>query len=343
MTDTHNLYQLLPDDLAKWLVEHEHSAAQTRGVMAWAYKKQAPPLFPRLLEDLAKLPRTLPAIIERHLSTDGTQKILFALGDGQRVESVILNYHRKLTVCLSTQVGCAMGCTFCRTGEAGLGRNLEAHEIVGMYLILRKQIWQETSLQAPCPNIVFMGQGEPLHNFEEVKRALEILTHPWALDLGPRQITLSTVGYLPGLTRFRELPRVNLAFSLHSPFEQERRQLIPVEARFPLSEIKQALKTMPLLPRQFITLEYLILKDVNHSERHAQALADWSQDLKSIINLIPYNPVAGFLFQRPGEETVDQFKKSLVKRGVRVMERVARGSDIAAACGQLAGARSSCT
>ncbi|MBI2520048.1 MAG: 23S rRNA (adenine(2503)-C(2))-methyltransferase RlmN [Bdellovibrio sp.] len=317
-------------------MKHDHSPNQVRSMMAWAYKKQSPALFPRLLNDLEKLPKSLPSIIERHLSTDGTQKILFATEDGLKVESVILNYHRKLTVCLSTQVGCAMGCTFCRTGMAGLGRNLEAYEIVGMYLHLRNLIWHENSMEAPCPNIVFMGQGEPLHNFEQVKRALEILTHPWALDLGSRQITLSTVGYLPGLRRFHELPRVNLAFSLHSPFEEERRQLIPIETRYPLPEIQQVLKSMSLLPRQFITLEYLILKDMNHSERHALALADWCRNMKSIVNLIPYNAVTGLSFERPSEEAVDLFKKSLVDLGVRVMERVARGSDIAAACGQLA-------
>mgnify|MGYP001561643366 FL=1 len=209
-----------------------------------------------------------------------------------------------------------------------------------MYLILRNLIWHGTSMEAPCPNIVFMGQGEPLHNFEQVKRAISILLHPWALDLGSRQITLSTVGYLPGLIRFHELPRINLAFSLHSPFEEERGELIPIERRFPLKEIQRVLKSLPLLPRQFITLEYLILKNVNHSERHAQALADWSRDMKSIINLIPYNTIPDLPHQRPSEDMVDLFKKSLVKRGMRVMERVAKGSDIAAACGQLASAHS---
>ncbi len=331
-----HFYQGLPDELEGWLVEHDHSASQLRALLAWAFKKQKPPLYPRLLDDLEQLPLTLPKIIDRHVSTDGTQKILFSTLDGQRVESVILEYHRKPTVCLSTQVGCAMGCTFCRTGQGGLGRNLDAFEIVGMYLALRDLIWKEISTEAPCPNIVFMGQGEPLHNFSQVKRAIQILTHPWAGDMGPRQITLSTVGYLPGLLRFHELSHINLAFSLHSPFEEERRQLIPLEARFSLAEIQKTLKTIPLLPRQFITLEYLMLKNINHSERHARALTEWASELKSVVNLIAYNPVPGLPYERPDKAQIDLFKKHLVDQGVRVMERVSKGSDIAAACGQLA-------
>jgi 23S rRNA (adenine2503-C2)-methyltransferase len=277
----------------------------------------------------------LPTIKTAHESQDGTVKFLIQFKDGATVETVLIPFFKKYTVCLSTQVGCAMNCQFCFTATQGLQRNLRTEEIIGQYI----KAWQYLKLQRPNqavkPNVVFMGQGEPLHNFDELKKALEIMTDQKALELGPRQITLSTVGFLPGLQRWSELPSINLALSLHSPFEEERRKLIPINAKYPLKDVLDTLNQVPLKKRQFITLEYLLIKGFNDSETHAKELSKVLPKNKVIINIIPFNPWPGSQFQRPEVERVDQFKQFLVERKMRTMIRTTKGDDILAACGQL--------
>jgi len=278
---------------------------------------------------------TLPKIKQAHESKDGTVKFLIQFEDGLSVETVLIPFFKKYTVCLSTQVGCAMNCQFCFTATQGLQRNLKSHEIVGQYIKAWQYLKETRPNSAKKPNIVFMGQGEPLHNFEELKKTLQIMTDTKALELGPRQITLSTVGFLPGLQRWTELPPVNLALSLHSPFEEERKKLIPLNAKYPLKEVLAELNKLPLKKRQFITLEYLLIKDFNDSENHAEELSKVLPKNKVIVNIIPFNPWPGSQFKRPCIETVDQFKSYLVNRDMRTMIRTTKGDDILAACGQL--------
>lgn len=277
---------------------------------------------------------SLPQISRTQKSPDETVKFQMKLSDGLEVETVLLPFHKRFTVCLSTQVGCGMNCSFCYTGTMGLQRNLTAGEIVGQYLVAREYLRAQKP-GALNPSIVFMGQGEPLHNAVEVRKAIEILNHPQMADVGLRQMTLSTVGYLPGVEQLAHFPRINIALSLHSPFDEERSQLIPVNQRWPIEEVLSSLDKIPLLPRQFITFEYLLIKDFNMSERHADALATLLRERKALVNLIPMNPFPGSRWERPAPEEIETFKELLVTRKLRVMVRGTKGDEILAACGQL--------
>lgn len=282
----------------------------------------------------AQFDLSLPEITRTQEATDGTLKFQVRLADGKEVETVLLPFHKRYTVCLSTQVGCGMNCSFCFTGTMGLTRHLSAGEIVGQYLRAR-EVLRKLSPRALNPSIVFMGQGEPLHNAQEVRKAIEILNDPRMGDVGLRQMTLSTVGYLPGMEGLRDFPRVNLALSLHSPFEEERSQLIPVNQKYPLPEVLRVFDEIPLLPRQFITIEYLLIRDFNMTPRHAEALEGLFRNRKVLLNLIPMNPFPGSRWERPTEAMIEEFRQELVRKKLRVMVRGTKGQDILAACGQL--------
>lgn len=290
---------------------------------------------PKLISHLSEIVEfSLPEISNVSEAQDGTVKFLMKFHDQLEVETVLIPFHKRFTVCLSTQVGCGMNCSFCYTGTQGLKRNLTSGEIVGQYIVART--WLKSKNQSALnPSIVFMGQGEPLHNVVEVEQAIKVLNDPGTLGVGHRQMTLSTVGHLPGLKKTGSFPKINFALSLHSPFDEERSELIPVNDKFPLEEVMKALDELPLLPRQFITYEYLLIKDFNMSERHADGLRHLLKDRKAILNLIPFNPFPGSKWDRPAAEEVDRFKEMLVKRKLRVMIRTTKGSDILAACGQL--------
>jgi 23S rRNA (adenine2503-C2)-methyltransferase len=286
---------------------------------------------PKIIQELSsELDFDLPVISQVSEASDGTIKFLVRFKDQMEVETVLIPFHKRFTVCLSTQVGCGMNCSFCYTGTQGLKRNLTAGEIVGQYIVAR-----DYAKHALNPSIVFMGQGEPLHNAEEVLKAIKVLNDPALVGVGHRQMTLSTVGYLPGISALKNFPRVNIALSLHSPFEDERSKLIPVNGKFPLKEVVAALDELPLLKRQFITYEYLLIKNFNMSDRHADALKDLLGTRPAIMNLIPFNPFPGSEWERPTTEEIEEFKEKLVERKLRVMVRTTKGSDILAACGQL--------
>lgn len=282
----------------------------------------------------SKFSFTLPEITRTQEATDGTTKFQMRMHDGLEVETVLIPFHKRFTVCVSTQVGCGMNCSFCYTGTMGLKRNLSAGEIVGQYLKAREFLCGKNP-KALNPSLVFMGQGEPLHNASEVKTAIEILNDPKMADVGIRQMTLSTVGYLPALNELKNFPRVNIALSLHSPFDEERNLLIPINQKYPLEEVINALGEIPLLPKQFITFEYLLVKDFNMSEAHADKLAQLLGNKKALVNLIPMNPFPGSKWERPLDEKIEEFRQMLVSRKLRVMVRGTKGDDILAACGQL--------
>lgn len=277
---------------------------------------------------------SLPEINQVNEATDGTVKFLMKFNDKLEVETVLIPFHKRFTVCLSTQVGCGMNCSFCYTGTQGLKRNLSAGEIVGQYLVARNWLIEKNK-KALAPSIVFMGQGEPLHNVTEVEMAIHVLNDPKLIGVGHRQMTLSTVGFLPGIPKLHAFPKINIALSLHSPFDEERKELIPVNEKFPLGEVIKALDELPLLPRQFITYEYLLIKDFNMTVKHADALKELLGSRKAILNLIPFNPFPGSRWERPSPEQIEAFKEMLVTRKLRVMVRTTKGSDILAACGQL--------
>ncbi|EQC45415.1 23S rRNA (adenine(2503)-C(2))-methyltransferase RlmN [Bacteriovorax sp. Seq25_V] len=264
-----------------------------------------------------------------------TVKFLVELSDGNCVETVLVPFNKKYTICISSQVGCAMKCSFCFTGTQGLKRNLEVHEIVGQYVLAYNYIKENFPEKFAAPNIVFMGQGEPLHNFDNIKRAISIFLEVRGLHLGPRQITLSTAGYLPGLKKIEELNQVNIALSFHSPFNNQRDELIPLNKAYPIEEIVSTLKDIPRLKRQYLTFEYLIIKDMNHSEEHVQEIVKLLSGLPVIFNLIPFNEFPGAKYKRPLDKDVDNFKQRLVDHGFFASVRKTKGDDILAACGQL--------
>jgi 23S rRNA (adenine2503-C2)-methyltransferase len=277
----------------------------------------------------------MPKIKTQQTAIDGTTKFLMEMSDAKTVETVLIPFYKKFTVCLSSQVGCAMGCSFCYTAKQGLARHLSAAEITGQYLRAWQWVKENRPDKAVKPNIVFMGQGEPLHNFDALKLAIQNLLHVSGLDLSRRQITVSTSGYMPGIKRFHELGQVNFALSLHSPFNDERSELIPLNKAYPIEEIFLEIKNIIRAKKQFINLEYLVIDEFNNTERHADALAKLIGDLPVIINLIPFNPFPGSKWKRPTDAQVETFKQHLVKYKFPVMVRITKGDDILAACGQL--------
>lgn len=333
----HSIYNLTQEELKEFLMENGHSEFLAPIIFEVLYKnKQSQDISDKtwgLLKETFNF--DLPEIVNTNIAEDGTYKFLMQFADGKKVETVLIPFFKRYTVCLSSQVGCAMKCSFCFTGTQGLTRHLKSSEIIGQFIMAFQFLKKEISSKAIIPNIVLMGQGEPLHNFDEIKRALTIMLDQTGLALGPRQITLSTAGYLPGLKKFNQLPKVNLALSLHSAFNETRKTLIPITGQYPIEEIFVALDEVKLMKRQFITYEYLLIDEVNDRLVDAIALENLLGKRKAIINIIPFNPFPGSEFKRPSKEKVEAFKEMLVERKLRAMIRTTKGSDILAACGQL--------
>jgi len=275
---------------------------------------------------------TTPDIVARERSTDGTEKFLLRLADGRQLESVFIPDTPSMTFCISTQVGCAMACAFCLTGKMGLVRNLTAGEIAGQVRVLAGAL----GMLEKKFNIVLMGMGEPLHNYDETMRALRILNDEHGLAISPRRITLSTVGLLPALEKLAREPLMpNLAISLHAPTDQLRGELVPLNRKYGVAEIIEACRRFPLSKRSRITFEYVLLAGVNDSPEDARKLAKLLSGVKSKVNVIPLNAAPGIPFERPSDEAIDRFAQVLADRGLVVSVRKSRGRDIRAACGQL--------
>jgi len=271
-------------------------------------------------------------LAHRETSSDGTEKFLLRLADGKHIESVFIPDTPAMTFCISTQVGCAMACAFCLTGKMGLVRNLTAGEIAGQVRVLAGAL----DMRESPFNIVLMGMGEPLHNYDETMKALRILTDEHGFDMPARRITLSTVGLLPALERLASEPVMpNLAISLHAPTDFQRGELVPINRKYGVSDIIEACRRFPLQKRRRITFEYVLLAGVNDSPQDARRLARLVAGVKSKVNLIPLNAAAGIPFERPSDEAIDRFARIVSEHGVDVSVRKSRGRDIRAACGQL--------
>jgi 23S rRNA (adenine2503-C2)-methyltransferase len=275
---------------------------------------------------------TTPVLAQRDQSIDGTEKFVLGLRDGRMIESVFIPDTPAMTFCVSTQVGCAMACGFCLTGKMGLVRNLSAGEIVGQVRVLVDAL----AMRDTAFNIVLMGMGEPLHNYDETMKALRILADEHGFHLPPRRVTLSTVGLLPALERLAKEPVMpNLAISLHAPTDVQRGELVPINRKYGVADIIEACKRFPLKKRSRITFEYVLLAGVNDSPQDARRLARLVAGVKSKVNLIPLNAAAGIPFERPSDEAIDRFARIVSEHGVDVSVRKSRGRDIRAACGQL--------
>ena len=336
-----------PQDLAELdrlgletaLEERGQERFRAKQIFGWIYRRgvteiQSMTDLPRTLRDALStdFKLTTPQIAGRERSTDGTEKFLLRLNDGRQIESVFIPDTPAMTFCISTQVGCAMACAFCLTGKMGLVRNLTAGEIAGQVRVLAEAL----SMRDKAFNIVLMGMGEPLHNYDETMKALRILADEHGLAIPPRRVTLSTVGVLPALERLAHEPLMpNLAISLHAPTDQQRGELVPINRKYGIADIIDACRRFPLRRRSRITFEYVMLAGVNDSAEDARRLAKLIAGVKAKINLIPLNAAVGIPFERPSDAAVDRFARILAERGVTVSVRKSRGRDIRAACGQL--------
>ena len=271
-----------------------------------------------------------------------TRKYLFSLPDGNTIETVLMFYEKRRSVCISTQVGCAMGCPFCATGMGGLKRNLTPGEIVAQALYVARWLAMPEDggppIQRPTTltHIVLMGMGEPMANYNNVWKALRILTDKQGFGLGARKITLSTVGIVPGIRKMaREPLQINLAISLHAPTDKLRNKLVPINRRYPLDELMDAVREYIRLTNRRVTFEYALMRGINDDLRQADLLADLLSGLLAHVNLIPLNPVPGSPFQPSKPERARAFLDRLRKRGISATMRLRRGTDIEAGCGQL--------
>jgi 23S rRNA (adenine2503-C2)-methyltransferase len=285
-----------------------------------------------LLEEAPLVPLTLDWLQQ---AADGTRKIRFRTFDGRAIESVLIPDDKpergKLTLCISSQVGCALDCQFCATATLGFGRHLSAGEIV-------EQVYHATSMAGRRPtNIVFMGMGEPLHNLQSVSRAFALLLHPWGAAFSPRRITVSTVGLVSGIDELGHLkPAPNLAISLNATTDEVRSRLMPVNRRWPIAELLAAARRFPLAHHRRITFEYVLLAGVNDTDADVARLPRLLRGIPCKVNLIPWNPFSGRDFARPSEARILAFQNALRAGGLPVYVRTPRGDDIDAACGQLA-------
>ncbi len=275
----------------------------------------------------------LPRIAWEGQSRDETVKFLIGFADGKSVEAVAIPAPNRMTLCLSSQVGCAVGCSFCHTGTQGLTRNLDCSEIVGQYLLVDN--WLKDKGFRGITNIVYMGQGEPLHNFAQVKSATQVFLEPHGLGLGQRRITLSTSGLVPQLKRLDEFPPVNLAISLHAASNQKRTKLMPINSVHNLEKLFETIKSIPLKAHRYITFEYLLISDLNDGPEDIRDLCALLPKKVSKINLIPFNEYPGSQYKRPSRSTILWFRDQLMTRGYVCTIRMTKGDDILAACGQL--------
>ena len=336
-------------ELEQALHDLGHPRFHGRQIFQWIHKRGVSDFA--LMSDLSReLRATLavhfdidtPGVVRREQSSDGTAKFLLGLSDGKRIETVCIPENPsgsdnladadRVTFCVSTQVGCAMRCAFCLTGKMGIDRNLTAGEIVGQVRVLVREL----NLADHRFNIVLMGMGEPLHNYEATMKALRILADEYGMAVSPRRVTLSTVGVLPALERLATEPVMpNLAISLHATTEAQRDLLVPINRKYSIEELLNTCRRFPLKRRERITFEYVMLKDVNDTPEDARRLVRLLAGIKGKVNLLPLNEAAGIPFERPSDAAVNRFARILSERGVTVSVRKSRGRDIRAACGQL--------
>ncbi|MDR1487299.1 MAG: 23S rRNA (adenine(2503)-C(2))-methyltransferase RlmN [Deltaproteobacteria bacterium] len=336
------LYDLSSDELVDFAVSIGEKPYRGHQLASWLFRKGADDL--EQMTDISRKVRSkisetatsqsLLKPISVDLSPDGSIRILWELSDDEKVESVVLPERDHLTLCLSTQVGCRMGCRFCRTGTLGLTRNLSPGEILGQIVEAKKIITHPL----PLTNLVFMGMGEPLENAENTLKSIAVITDPALMAFSMRRISVSTVGVIPELKRLSSSGgiSVGLTISLGSATDEIRSSIMPVNKAWPIAELKQVLLNFPLQRGRRLTFAYVLLKDVNDSPQQAQALSRFLGGLKAKVNLIPFNPWPQAPFQSPSQDAVDAFKKVLTDKHHTVIVRRSKGQSIGAACGQLA-------
>ncbi|MFT5042046.1 MAG: 23S rRNA (adenine2503-C2)-methyltransferase, partial [Hyphomicrobiaceae bacterium] len=338
-----NLRSLTLAEIEAWVERREFQGYRAAQIAGWLYNRA-----PTELDDMTNLPAvlrealaedfdtTLPSVCLRSESEDSTIKLLVGLADAKVVEAVVIPREDRRTLCISSQVGCALDCKFCATGKMGLDRNLDASEIVAQVLLGRQAAdpW-------PLTNYVFMGMGEPLANYDRLIRALEIMTARWGLGISPRRITVSTAGLVPQMERLAAESSVNLAISLTAGRDELRDQLFPINRRYPLAELMAACRRLDLPRRRRLSFEYTMLDGVNDTERDSNDLIRLFAGMRVKLNLIPFNEFPNSGFRSTPWERIEAFQTRMLQADVHTTVRASRGRDIDAACGQLATAAAS--
>lgn len=334
------IYDLSFDMLSEYLESNNVKPFHTKQIFRWLYDKRindfdkmsdiSKSLIAKFKEDFTL---DVLKLVERQISKDGTEKYLFELNDGSLIESVLMVFDYGFSACLSSQVGCNMGCSFCASGLLKKQRDLSCGEIVAQVIEIQRLLDEKNERLG---NIVVMGTGEPFDNYDNVMNALSIINHPFGLQIGARHISVSTCGIVPGIEKFsNDEHQYNLAISLHAPNDELRSKLMPINKAYPLDVLMKSLKDYASNNNRRLTFEYLLLKDINDQEIHARQIKELLSGLNAYINLIPYNEVSEKDFETSSEENALRFYDLLKKNNVAVTLRTKKGDDIDAACGQL--------
>ncbi|NLT21314.1 MAG: 23S rRNA (adenine(2503)-C(2))-methyltransferase RlmN [Syntrophomonadaceae bacterium] len=336
-------------ELQDYISELGQPAFRARQIYKWIYEKQTasfyemsdlPREFRQQLDEIAVV--SIPRVLKQKVSNDGTRKFLMELDDKKKIETVVIpqsgEKNTRYSLCISTQVGCPVGCQFCATGSSGFQRSLESHEMIGQYLGSKRELMKRLKQNDEniISNLVYMGMGEPFFNYEQVISSIRILIDPQGVNLGQRHITISTSGEAVGIERLaREDLQVTLAISLHACNDELRDRLVPLNRKYPIKRLMQAISDYIEITNRRVTFEYIMLDDINIAKQDAQQLIKLVKPLLANVNLIPYNEVETLPFKRPSGYNVRQFYQWLVDGGLNVTIREEHGSDIEAACGQL--------
>jgi 23S rRNA (adenine2503-C2)-methyltransferase len=343
-TPTINLLDLDREGLVQFFVERGEKSFRATQVMKWIYGQGVSDFdamnniskdLRHSLQDCARI--GLPEIVTDSLSDDGSRKWLLRLEDGNCIETVYIPEADRGTLCVSSQVGCVLNCSFCSTAQQGFNRNLSTGEIIAQLWIAAQALGQTLDGPRRISNVVMMGMGEPLLNYDNVVRAMGIMLDDFGYGLSKRRVTLSTAGVVPAIGRLLEDCDVSLAVSLHAPDDLLRNELVPINRKYPISELLQACREYVGEGRRRVTFEYVMLDGVNDSDRHARQLASILEGVPAKINLIPFNPFPETRYKRSPDARIDRFFEILNRAGIVTITRRTRGDDIDAACGQLAG------
>jgi 23S rRNA (adenine2503-C2)-methyltransferase len=340
-----NLLDLSRQELEAFFVDMGEKAFRASQVMQWIYQFGVEDFS--LMSNLSKALRVelseiaeirAPEIAVEQVSDDGTCKWLLRLDDGNCIETVFIPESGRGTLCISSQVGCALDCSFCATAQQGFNRNLTTAEIIGQLWIAAKQLNNHPTTNRVVTNVVLMGMGEPLLNFENVIKAMDLMMDDFSYCLSKRRVTLSTAGVIPAMDRLKEVSDVSLAVSLHAPNDELRNKLVPLNNKYPVRDLIEACKRYASgETRRKITFEYIMLDGVNDSIKHAKELIRLLEGVPAKVNLIPFNPFKNGQYSRSSSDVIDRFRDKLQSSGIVTITRKTRGDDIDAACGQLAG------
>ena len=335
-----NLYGYKLEDLEELMISLGQKKYRATQIFKWIYERGVTNFdemsdislsFREVLKNEFTL--SIPKIYKKQVSSDGTIKLLLSLGDDSKIETVLMRYNYGLVACVTSQVGCNMGCAFCASGLFKKQRNLEVHELVGQILVLNNLLKEENK---KITHVVVMGTGEPFDNYDNVMKFIRILNNPHGFAIGARHLTVSTCGLVEKIREYaNEGIQINLAISLHAPSDKIRNKIMPISLKYPLDQLMDAVKYYEATAKRRVTFEYILLEDINDSIENAKELAKLIKGTTSYVNLIPYNPVGELKYKRTSGNRVHRFMDALIKEGVNVTVRKEFGTDIDAACGQL--------